>query len=64
MHDLGTYSEAQIAEIGGWRDGSRVMRQTYRHAMEVMDASAKMAASIESLSGNGHKVSTRKRKSQ
>ena len=64
MHDLGTYSEAQIAEIGGWRDGSRVMKQTYRHAMEVMDASAKMAASIESLSGNGHKVSTRKRKNQ
>ena len=49
MHDLG-YTEAQIAELGGWRDGSRVMRQVYRHAMRTEEAAQSMADDIGRLS--------------
>lgn len=66
MHDLG-YSDAQIAEIGGWRDGSRVMKQVYRHAMGVSEAAASMAADIDRLSGQEkscHETVTKNRKSR
>ncbi len=62
LHDLG-YSEAQIAELGGWRDGSRVMKQVYRHAMRVEDAAQSIADDIGSLSKNRHETVTKKTKS-
>lgn len=49
MHSLGLYTEAQIAELGGWSDGSRVMRQVYRHAMNLNEAAESMAANIDLL---------------
>lgn len=48
-HDLG-YSDAQIAEMGGWVDNSRIMKLTYRHAMEIEEAKRCMAADIAGLS--------------
>lgn len=69
MHDLG-YTEAQIAELGGWRDGSRVMKQIYRHAMRTEEAAQSMALDIENLTGpknpekSCHETVTKKAKSQ
>ena len=48
MHDLG-YTDAQIAELGGWKDSSRVMKQIYRHAMGIEEAAQSMADDIDSL---------------
>ena len=48
MHDLG-YSDKQIQEAGGWRDGSRVMKMIYQHAMELDKAKRGMSDSIANL---------------
>ena len=55
-HDLG-YTEAQIAEMGGWSDSSRIMKLTYRHAMSMDEARESMAADIDRLSAPGKKLS-------
>lgn len=48
MHDLG-YSDKQIQEMGGWSDASQVMRNIYKHAMNMDDAKAQMSADISDL---------------
>ena len=48
MHDLG-YSDKQIQEMGGWADASQVMRNIYKHAMNMDDAKAQMSADISNL---------------
>lgn len=48
MHDLG-FSEAQIQEAGGWSDASHVMKQIYRHAMEMNEAKLEMSRKLSEL---------------
>lgn len=48
MHDLG-YSDKQIQEMGGWSDASQVMRNIYKHAMNMDDAKAQMSADISAI---------------
>lgn len=48
MHDIG-YTDKQIQEAGGWRDGSRIMKMVYQHAMEMDEAKKGMADSIGGL---------------
>ncbi len=48
MHDLG-FSDKQIQEAGGWRDGSRIMKMVYQHAMELDAAKREMSESISNL---------------
>ena len=48
LHNLG-YSDKQIQEAGGWRDGSNIMRVVYQHAMDMENAKKKMSDSIISL---------------
>lgn len=48
MHDLG-YSDKQIQEAGGWRDGSRIMKMVYQHAMDLDEAKQSMASEIGGL---------------
>jgi integrase len=48
MHDLG-YTDKQIQEAGGWRDGSRVMKIVYQHAMDMDEAKKGMSDSIGRL---------------
>ena len=48
----GKLTDKQIGELGGWRDGSRVMKLVYQHAMEMEDAKLKAAALTENLSTN------------
>jgi integrase len=48
MHDLG-YSDKQIQEMGGWADASQVMRNIYKHAMNMDRAKAEMSAQVSNL---------------
>lgn len=48
----GKLTDKQIAEIGGWRDGSRVMKIVYQHAMEMDKAKQTAASFAEKLSTN------------
>lgn len=48
MHSLG-YTDKQITEAGGWKDGSDVLRQVYQHAMDLESAKRDMAMNIGSL---------------
>lgn len=48
MHDLG-YSDKQIQEMGGWADASQVMRNIYKHAMDMDKAKADMSAQVSDL---------------
>ena len=48
MHNQG-YTDKQIQEAGGWRDGSRIMKMVYQHAMDMEQAQKGMADSIQAL---------------
>ena len=48
MHDLG-YSDKQIQEMGGWADASQVMRNIYKHAMDMDKAKADMSVQVADL---------------
>jgi integrase len=48
LHSLG-YSDKQIQEAGGWKDGSNVMRTVYQHAMDMEETKKKMSDNIGSL---------------
>ena len=48
MHDLG-FTDKQIQEAGGWRDGSRIMKMVYQHAMDLDEAKKSMSNSIAGL---------------
>ena len=46
----GKLTDKQIQEIGGWRDGSRIMKIVYQHAMDMESAKATAASLTEKLS--------------
>lgn len=48
MHDLG-YSDKQIQEMGGWADASQVMRNIYKHAMNMDDVKKEMSVQVAGL---------------
>ena len=48
LHKCG-YSDKQIQEAGGWRDGSNIMKTVYQHAMDMDEAKKKMSESIGNL---------------
>ena len=48
MHDLG-YSDKQIQEMGGWADASQVMRNIYKHAMNMDETKTKMSEDISNI---------------
>lgn len=48
LHKLG-YSDKQIQEAGGWKDGSHIMRTVYQHAMDMDKAKKEMSESIIGL---------------
>lgn len=48
MHDLG-YSDKQIQEMGGWADASQVMRNIYKHAMNMDDVKKEMSVQVADL---------------
>lgn len=45
----GKMTDKQIAELGGWRDGSRVMKLVYQHALRMDEAKREAASLTEKL---------------
>lgn len=43
------YTDKQIQEMGGWVDGSRIMKLVYQHAMDMESAKRSMAEKLGSL---------------
>lgn len=43
------YTDKQIQEMGGWTDGSRIMKMVYQHAMDMENAKKSMADKLGSL---------------
>lgn len=43
------YTDKQIQEMGGWTDGSRIMKMVYQHAMDMDNAKKSMAEKLGSL---------------
>lgn len=43
------YTDKQIQEMGGWVDGSRIMKMVYQHAMDLDTAKKSMAKKLGSL---------------
>ena len=46
----GKYTDKQIQEMGGWTDGSRIMKMVYQHALDMDNAKKSMADMIGALS--------------
>ena len=47
-HQAG-YTDKQIQEMGGWTDGSRIMKMVYQHALDMENAKKSMAEKLGSL---------------
>lgn len=45
----GKLTDKQIAELGGWRDGSRVMKLVYQHALRMDEAKREAASLTEKM---------------
>ena len=43
------YTDKQIQEMGGWTDGSRIMKLVYMHALDMENAKTSMADKLGSL---------------